>query len=229
MATKDLYINDLLNRFSGYSFTESTTGSLSTVSFLDGSSTEVSAATARELIDAYRAIRLDILNGESPIFLSSTTERDALTNVDAGATIYNTDVDEDETYNGTSWVSAGGETGGIVHLAISTVQTTDNTQTSIGSFTLAEENAYLFTAEVIGETVDHAVVAGFILECTAKRITGGSAVIVGSITITHSGKDSSASSWGASFTVSGNDISVAVTGQNGTTVEWESSLNYLIF
>ena len=84
----------------------------------------------------------------------------------------------------------------------------------------------MFTAEVMGEVTDHTIVAGFVMECTARRLTG-SAEIVGGTTITHSGKDSGASSWNATFTVSGNDVRVSVTGSNSSAVSWIVDLNYL--
>lgn len=226
---KAIYINDLVHRYSGHTFTETTVGSLTKVEFKDSGSVLVKRKTNLDVIDAYRAIRQDLLESEDPLFLSTTTERDALTDVDTGTTIYNISNSDDETYNGTSWVSAGGETGGIIHLAASTVQTTDNTETSVNTFTLTEDKAYLFKAEILAETSDHATVGGFVIECTAKRETGGSAVIVNGITIIHDGKDTGASPWSVTFTVSGNDLRVSVTGQISTTIDWCSSLNYIIF
>lgn len=224
-----IYANDLIHRYASHTFTETTVGSLTKVEFKDAGSALVKKKTNLLAIDAYRAIRQDLLGDENPVFLSTLTERDALENVDAGTAILNLTDAQDQTYNGTSWVAAGGETGGIVHLAVSTIQTTDNTQTSLNTFSLVEDKAYLFKAEVIAEKTDHSAVAGFVIECTAKRETGGSAVLVGATTIIHSGKDTGASSWSVTFTVSGNNLHVSVTGQNSTTIDWCSSLNYIIF
>lgn len=229
MSDKSLYINDLLARNSGYSFSEVTTNDIFTVTFKDGSSVTQAEATGLTLIDAYRKIRFDVLDGEIPAFISTTTQRDALSGVDTGTTIFNTTASEDQVYTGSSWMSAGGEHGSIVHTAASTITTTDNTQTVLATVTLTEGKAYLFTAEILGCTTDLVTVLGSIIEVTVKRVSGGSAALVGSISTTHEGKDSGASSWGATFTVSGNDLRVSVTGGNSTTVDWDVDLDYLEF
>lgn len=229
MTDKNLYINDLLHRYSGYSFTESTTGSIIIVTFKDGSSNTIAEAEGLTAIDAYRKIRLDLLGALVPLFISTTTQRDALSNLYEGTHIHNITKGRDETYYSSAWIAAGGEQGDIVHLAAATVTTTNNTQTTIITVTLEAGSAYLFTAEIIGEVSDYSTVLGAIIECTAKRTNSGSAEIVGSVSTVHSGKDAGASSWGATFTVSGNNLLVSVTGGNAVTVNWESDLNYLKF
>lgn len=121
------------------------------------------------------------------------------------------------------------ELGSLVHLPPTTIITTDNTQTVLQTFTLDANAAYLFTAEVLGEVADHTTVLGEILEVTVKRMSTGGAVIVGSETVVHDGKDAGASAWAVTFTVSGNDLRVSVTGANATTINWEADLNYLKF
>jgi len=112
MTNKNLYINDLIHRYPNHTFTETTIGSLTKVQFKTTSSVIISKAKNIAVIDAYRSIRLDLLGAEVPLFLSTTIERDALTSIDIGTTIYNITTNEDETYNGTSWVAAGGVTVG---------------------------------------------------------------------------------------------------------------------
>lgn len=227
MADKNLYANDLIHRESSWTFSETTIGGKTRVEFKDGATVKHQAFQP-DIIDAYRIVRDDYLNAENPIFLSTTTERDALT-VDAGTTIYNITTAEDETYDGTKWVAAGGETGGIIHKPTATVQTTDNTETTVQSMVLEDNSTCLMTVEVIGETADHSSVAGFILEVTVFRTGGGNATLAGAVTIAHSGKSGGATSWSATFTVSGNDIRVSVTGANATTINWKSSLSFIQF
>ena len=227
MADKNLYANDLIHRYLSHTFTETTVGSETKVEFKNAISVLIRSAQNLLAIDSYRTIRQDLLKAENPLYLSTTTERDALTNVDTGTTIYNITTNEDETYNGTGWVAAGGELGGLTHLPAATITTTDNTQTILKEITLEANKAYLFTAEIIGETVDHGIVIGAIIDCTAKRLSTGGAVLVGGVTNTHIGKDSGAASWGVTFTVSGNSLRVSVTGGNATTVMWEVDINYL--
>lgn len=112
---KNIYINDLLHRFSGYSFTETTVGNITTVTFLDAGSATIAKATGLKVIDAYRKIRLEVLNGETPIFLSTTIQRDALTNVNISTTIDNITKEYIERYNGTLWENIAG-TGASVRL-----------------------------------------------------------------------------------------------------------------
>ena len=104
---KNLYINDLIARNPGYTFTETLSGSLYTVS-----SKNVSAVVAEvvglTLIDAYRKIRLDILNGARPVFLSTTAQRDALINVSKSRLIDNITLGHLELYTGAAWINAAG-------------------------------------------------------------------------------------------------------------------------
>ena len=228
MADKNLYANDLIHRFASHTFTETTVDSETKVEFKNASSVLIANKKNLNAIDAYRAIRLDLLGDERPIFLMTTTERDALSPIDNGTFICNITKGVNESYDGTAWNSAIGELGGVVHVSTGLVTTTDNTQTTVKSITLEEGKAYLLTAEIIGELADLSTVAGFTEHCTAKRVTGGSAVVVGSTSV-HAGKDTGASSWSVAFTVSGNDFRVSVTGQNATTINWEADLNYLKF
>lgn len=122
MATKDLYKNDLIRRYASHTFEETTTGSLINVKFKNASSVVIEEATKLVLIDAYRAIRGNLLIGETPAFLSTTTERDALTNVDAGTLIDNITSGHIERYNGVAWKSATEESN-TIGVTASTTQT----------------------------------------------------------------------------------------------------------
>lgn len=226
---KAIYINDLINRFPGFQFSETTNNDLITVSFLDASEIEVSSSENLDILDAYKTIRLDVLDGQRFFFLSTTDQRDALINPDTGLSILNITTKRIEIFNGVEWVSAGGEMGGVVHFKPAMVTTTNNDQTVIKSLPLDEEFTYLVTAEIIGETSDHNDVAGFIIQCVAKRISGGSAEIVGSVTTVHSGKDTGANPWDATFDVSGNDLNIVVQGQASETINWEVDPKYLKF
>ncbi len=75
---KNIYVNDLLHRYPGYSFAETPRGDLVTVAFLNEEGEEQAAATKELSIDAYRAIRTDMLGVEPFEFFSSTNERNTL-------------------------------------------------------------------------------------------------------------------------------------------------------
>lgn len=229
MSQKDLYKNDLIHRFPGHTFTETPVGDLTKVTFKDVGLVTIGEQVKLSVLDAYRSIRLDLLVAQNPTLISTTIERDALTGIQRGTEIINISVLENQIFSGSEWVSVGGETGGIVHLAPTSVQTTDNTETVVQILTLDDDSVLLTTVEIIGEKPDHSVVAGFIIECTAQRNGGGSASIEGGTTITHSGKGSGAGSWSVDFTVSGNDLRVSVTGQNGMTIDWQASVHFLKF
>ena len=226
---KAIYINDLIHRFPGFQFSETTKGDLILVSFLDASEIIVSSSTNLNILDAYRTIRQDVLNRVAPVFLSTTDQRDNLIDVERGTIIFNLTTIRNEIFDGADWIGAGGEMGGVVHFKSATVTTMDNAPTIIKSLPLDEEFAFLVTAEIIGETIDHDDVAGFIIQCTAKRISGGSAEIIGNVTTAHSGKDTGASSWDATFVVSGNNLNVVVQGQISDTIVWKTDTQYLKF
>jgi len=229
MSDKNIYINDLIHRFPGHTFTEVVVGDLTKVTLKDPGSVTIAEQMHLSVLDAYRSIREDLLKAETPSFISTTSQRDALVAVDRGTEILNITVLQNQIFTGSIWLSVGGETGGIVHLPLSTVQTPDNTETVAHTLPLDDDAVYLTTAEIIGEKSDHSVVAGFIIECTAKRNGGSAASIEGGTTITHMGKGTGAASWSVDFTVSGNDLRVSVTGQNAMTINWEASVHYLKF
>lgn len=229
MSDKNIYINDLIHRFPGHTFTELVVGDLTKVSFKDPGSVTIAEQVNLLVLDAYRLIREDLLKAESPSFLSTTSERDALVDVDRGTELLNITVLQNQIFTGSIWLSVGGETGGIVHLAKTSVQTTDNTETPVHTLTLDDDSVYLTTARIIGEKPDHSVVASFTIECTAKRDGGSAASIEGGTTMTHAGKGSGAAAWGVEFTVSGNDLRVSVTGQNSMIINWEASVSFFKF
>lgn len=108
MSVKNLYINDLIHRYASHTFDETTTGSLINVQFKDSGSVTVGESTKLVDIDAYRAIRGNLLTGENPLFRSTTTQRNALTGIDSGTLIDNITTGLIERYNGTAWGSVAG-------------------------------------------------------------------------------------------------------------------------
>lgn len=99
------YRDDLLNRYSGYSFVETTVGSMTQVEFQDGSSATVAEVTNLDLVDAYRSIRQDLVGLRSEIMITVTeVQRDAWTGTPATGEgpIFNTD-GTTELYDGTDW------------------------------------------------------------------------------------------------------------------------------
>lgn len=106
---KNLYINDLIHRFASHTFTETAIDDEILVEFKDGSSVLVAQARAQSslaILSAYQKIRFQVLSREISVFLSTTTQRDALT-VNAGTEILNVTTSGFETYDGTDWIVTG--------------------------------------------------------------------------------------------------------------------------
>lgn len=105
---KNIYINDLLSRYPAHTFEETTVDSMTLVVFKDGESEIIAESQALVVADAYKAIRLNILEGQDPLFISTSAERNALVNVEDGTTIYNTNTKRVESYEDNNWAGAGG-------------------------------------------------------------------------------------------------------------------------
>lgn len=106
------------------------------------------------------------------------------------------------------------------------VQTTDATETTLYSVTLADDTIYKFTVDVIGRldsTIDNSVWGT--LEFGARRNDGSDAVLIG----TRLKTSDSEGSHGYDFdvAVSGTDVQVSVTGSGSETVNWSAGVKYL--
>lgn len=110
---KNIYINDLIHRYAGHTFTETTSNDEILVQFKNASSVLIAQARAQSslvLVSAYQKIRNQLLKGENPVFLSNTIQRNALVGVTNGTAIYNLTIGtgRNESYNGTAWESVAG-------------------------------------------------------------------------------------------------------------------------
>lgn len=106
-----IYIDDLLNRFGGYSFTETQENALYTVQFLDAADGIVQEATKMTLLDCYLTIRDNLLGVPRPQFRLTATQIAHLdtTEIELGITILNLDDDTSVCWNGTEWASVAGD------------------------------------------------------------------------------------------------------------------------
>lgn len=105
---KEIYISDLVNRRPGYTFNETIIGDFTKVTFLDESLVEIASAKKMSVVDAYRSIRNDVLEGENLPFLVSTKDRDALANLNEPTFIFNTTNLRNESYHNKKWDSSAG-------------------------------------------------------------------------------------------------------------------------
>ena len=105
------------------------------------------------------------------------------------------------------------------------IQTIGATQTTLVSHTLLDENTYHVEAQVVAVQSDGTDRASYHLACTAYRTGAGAATLQGSVTSIHA--QESNASLDATFTVSGNDIRVSVTGIAAETWEWGTTITYI--
>ena len=222
---KDIYVNDLLHRYSGYSFVETVIGSMTQVEFQDGGSSTVAEATTLVLVDAYRNIRQQMLEGSQiPCFISTTAERDALTGVDNGTIILNDDSYAMECVDDDVWYPSAGTTTWNTR-ARTTVQTTDATATQIDTFDLDDDEVYMVQISVVGIENDATDRCGTIQSAVIYREGGGGATILGSIATMLS--EFSDNGWAVDITVSGNAVRATVTGEAATTIDWNCSMQFI--
>jgi hypothetical protein len=103
------------------------------------------------------------------------------------------------------------------------IQTTNDTQTTALTLTLTDNTGYLIEAQVIGKKSDNSQVASYKLTAGAKRYNGGGAGIIGAVDVKAFEDDTA---WDATFTVNGNNLRVSVTGKAATTINWDVYLTY---
>ena len=222
---KDIYVNDLLHRYSGYSFVETTLGSMTQVEFQDGGSSTVAEATNLVLVDAYINIRSQMLEGNMvPCFISTPTERDASTNIENGTIILNEDNYGMECIDKDVWYPATGNSTWDISPR-STVQTDNDTPTEIDEFDLDDEEVYMVQISVVGITADGSDRCGVIKSAVLYRDGGGSATIQGNVAAIL--EEYSDLNWDVDITVNANAVRATVTGVAATTINWNCSLQFI--
>ncbi len=106
-----IYKDDLLNRFGGYSFKETQENSLYTVQFLNAADGIVQEATKMTLLDCYMNIRENVLGVETIQFRLTASQIAHLDTpaIKPGITVLNLDDDTSVCWNGDDWVSVAGD------------------------------------------------------------------------------------------------------------------------
>lgn len=224
MSLKELYRDDLLNRFASHTFTETTVGGMTLVEFKNGSSVVVGSVQTLIVDDAYKAIREDLVGTVADTMLSLTsTQRDALTSTKRATLIFQETNGQVECYNGTIWEIIGGSEW-VVRTA-QTVTTTDATETIIDSFTLEDEKTYLVQVSIVSTESGGGNRGGTIKSAIVYRTGGGNATMQGAVeTIFARGSNVS---WVLDIAVSGNDVRANFTGIAATTITSKVSMQYI--
>ena len=102
MTIKEMYRDDLFNRFASHTFTETVVESMTLVEFKDAGSVVIGAAQNLVVDDAYRNIRRDLVGLGEVIITVDEAQRNAWTTSVTGTLIYNTDGTV-EVFNGSGW------------------------------------------------------------------------------------------------------------------------------
>lgn len=221
---KAIYINDLLHRNAGFSFTETVISSMTLVEFKDGADQVVAQAKTLVIEDAYKNIRAQMLGDATPDFLTTTTEKEALTSVDRGIPIFDITLGRSDCFNNGAWISAAGA--GVWETTNpASIQTTDDTETTVDSVPLEDNSVVLLNIRVIAVESDGSDRGAYIKTATAYR-DGGGAIIQGSVVAQH--EEVSDSNWIVDIDASGNDARVRVTGSIGETINWTCVIERLI-
>ena len=105
-----------------------------------------------------------------------------------------------------------------------TVQTTDGTVTTCGTYTLADASAGLVIAYIAARRPSNGDSAAYIRIVGVKRHAAGGATLVGAVNGLVSQEDAGAALWDATLDVNSNDVRVRVTGAAATTIEWMAQL-----
>lgn len=225
-----IYQKGIPNQFPLLSISHVTTGGITvaTAIVIAGGAFKAKSGPNGSVYSAYRDLWERLNDGQIGLTPSLTAaEIGTLSDIDDGVQIINKTTGREEICIGGIFTNTSGEAGGLVHLPIGTVSTTDNTPTTVKSVTIPIDTLYQLTAEVDAELADHTVAAVFTIKVGVKRLSTGNALLVGTASIIFSGKDGGAASWTVDFTVSGNDVRVTVTGANGTNINWDADLHYL--
>jgi len=100
---KDLYAADLINKYSGHTFTETTIGGMFQVEFKNGSSVVVAKSKKNNLDDAYKSIRNSMLDGNGVASESTAAQRSAMSNIMDGARTWDLDTSALLVFKSGSW------------------------------------------------------------------------------------------------------------------------------
>ena len=121
-------------------------------------------------------------------------------------------------------VGTGTKTNGLLFRDAAELQTGNAVQQTLNSITLLDNNIYQVEARVTAMQSDASDDATYYLICSVKR-SGGGATLRGAVTSLRTQESTAALD--ATFTVSGNDLRLSVTGIAAETWEWSGYMSYI--
>lgn len=103
------------------------------------------------------------------------------------------------------------------------VETTNATVTTLATIPLEDNRTYQIVADIVSRRTGGAAGtagdgASYRIIGTFRRVTAGSATLIGSLSVVHSAESQAA--WDCTLTASGNDVLVRVTGAADNNVTW---------
>lgn len=120
------------------------------------------------------------------------------------------------------WRDSAGEVYPVVMTYSATVTTTDNTATTLDSYTVSASSCVVIRGDVWGAKDDYSAAAFRSFEVCIRRTSGGSAAIVGSATYGASIQEDSSGTPAIEVDLSTNDFRVRVTGISAETWQWRA-------
>ena len=219
MPNETIYKFDVENRFPSYTVNKTTNKSVVRYE-LDDDGTLISYAESPDAGTAIFELRKKVVGDIDILPKLTQSQRDGLSGQLDGQSILNTDNFNVDTHHGTWYPTTNWIQG-----PVKTVTTTNATQTTIDSRTLADATVFLIRASILAVQSGGSNRGGGEIEALVYRTGGGNATIQGPITDIH--RTGSVGAWGFTFTVSGNDIRGSVTGVAATTIKWASIFKFL--
>ena len=108
------------------------------------------------------------------------------------------------------------------------VQTTDATVTTCGYYTLPDECVAFVRAVVLAVQSGSANTAGYERKAIVEGQSGTRA-LVGAVESGFAADREDVGTWDCTIDVSGNDVRVRVTGIAATTIDWQTTLEIILF
>jgi len=103
MTIKEMYRDDLLNRYASHTFSETTVGDMTKVEFKNGSAEVIAEAKKMVVDDAYTSVRSSVDDNYVNAPCLTTTQIGALTNVRLATQVWNITDDKLQVYDGVAW------------------------------------------------------------------------------------------------------------------------------
>lgn len=107
-----------------------------------------------------------------------------------------------------------------------TVQTTDDTVTTLATYAVPDNAIVRVEVEIVARRPSNGDSAVYRRAVGVKRHGGGGATLVGAVQDAHTAED--VAGWDATLDVSGNDLRVRVTGEAAATIEWRSRMRLVV-